>query len=274
MLPRVFDLFTQVDRSLDRAQGGLGIGLTLVQRAGRDARRHASTRRSDGPGRGSEFVVRLPLVAPVAACGAAPRAERAAPARRAPPSRPGGRRQRDAADSSGVLLRAARPRGAGAPTTASRRWPRRRGASARTSCCSTSACRGMDGYEVARRIRATPGARSACAGRDDRLGPGRGPPPSRARPASTTTWSPLDAQIVALLAQRAAVRARRDAFQARCFPGFSTATSGRRVRAGACAGGWRMKLIFPACPTSSRPPTARWLPALLPVKGVSSTSPN
>ena len=39
MLSRVFDLFTQVDRSLDRSQGGLGIGLTLVAATGRDARR-------------------------------------------------------------------------------------------------------------------------------------------------------------------------------------------------------------------------------------------
>jgi hypothetical protein len=32
MLPRIFDMFTQVDRSLERSQGGLGIGLTLVRR--------------------------------------------------------------------------------------------------------------------------------------------------------------------------------------------------------------------------------------------------
>ena len=54
-------MFTQVDRSLERSQGGLGIGLTLVKRAGRDARRHASRRAATGPGRGSEFVVRLPI---------------------------------------------------------------------------------------------------------------------------------------------------------------------------------------------------------------------
>ena len=46
--------------ALDRAQGGLGLGLTIVQQPGRAARRHASTAHSDGPGRGSEFVVRLP----------------------------------------------------------------------------------------------------------------------------------------------------------------------------------------------------------------------
>jgi PAS domain S-box-containing protein len=60
MLARVFDLFTQVDRGLDRAQGGLGIGLTLVKSL---AEMHGGrvSAHSDGPGRGSEFVVRLPL---------------------------------------------------------------------------------------------------------------------------------------------------------------------------------------------------------------------
>lgn len=60
MLPRVFDMFAQADRTLDRAQGGLGIGLSLarnlVQMHG--GRIEAS---SKGPGCGSEFVVRLPL---------------------------------------------------------------------------------------------------------------------------------------------------------------------------------------------------------------------
>jgi PAS domain S-box-containing protein len=61
MLPRVFDLFAQADRSLDRAQGGLGIGLTIVKRLvelhGGRVEVH-----SDGLGRGAEFVVRLPSV--------------------------------------------------------------------------------------------------------------------------------------------------------------------------------------------------------------------
>jgi len=68
-LPRVFDLFMQADTSLDRAEGGLGIGLTLVQRL---AQRHGGTveARSDGPGRGSEFTVRLPLAVQESALGA------------------------------------------------------------------------------------------------------------------------------------------------------------------------------------------------------------
>ena len=60
MLPRIFAMFTQVDRSLERTEGGLGIGLTLVQRL---VDLHGGTveARSEGPGLGSEFVVRLPI---------------------------------------------------------------------------------------------------------------------------------------------------------------------------------------------------------------------
>ena len=62
MLPRVFDLFAQADTSLDRAEGGLGIGLTLVDRLTRlhGGRVDVS---SEGPGAGSTFTVRLPLLA-------------------------------------------------------------------------------------------------------------------------------------------------------------------------------------------------------------------
>ena len=71
LMPRVFELFTQADRSLDRSQGGLGIGLTLVRLL---VERHGGTveARSDGPGCGSEFVVRLPLVAAGATIAEAP----------------------------------------------------------------------------------------------------------------------------------------------------------------------------------------------------------
>jgi signal transduction histidine kinase len=59
MLPKVFELFTQVDRTLDRSQGGLGIGLTLVKSL---VEMHDGTvaAHSGGVGKGSEFVVRLP----------------------------------------------------------------------------------------------------------------------------------------------------------------------------------------------------------------------
>ncbi len=59
LLPQIFDLFMQGDRSLDRAQGGLGIGLTLVKSL---VEMHGGTveAKSEGLGRGSEFIVRLP----------------------------------------------------------------------------------------------------------------------------------------------------------------------------------------------------------------------
>ena len=59
LLPKMFDLFTQADRSLDRSEGGLGIGLTLV-RSLAELHGGAVTATSDGPGKGSEFVVRFP----------------------------------------------------------------------------------------------------------------------------------------------------------------------------------------------------------------------
>jgi two-component system, sensor histidine kinase len=61
-LPRIFELFTQDDQTLDRSRGGLGVGLTLVRSL---VGLHGGTvsASSEGRGRGSEFVVRLPRVA-------------------------------------------------------------------------------------------------------------------------------------------------------------------------------------------------------------------
>jgi PAS domain S-box-containing protein len=61
MLPRIFEMFAQVDRSLEHSKGGLGIGLALVRRLiemhGGSVNAH-----SDGPGRGSTFTIRIPTI--------------------------------------------------------------------------------------------------------------------------------------------------------------------------------------------------------------------
>ncbi len=82
MLPRIFDAFTQAEQTIDRSQGGLGIGLTLVRRL---VELHGGSvaARSEGPGRGTTFAVRLPA----AAGPAEARPGRAGPAAR-DPSRP------------------------------------------------------------------------------------------------------------------------------------------------------------------------------------------
>ncbi|WP_431855332.1 response regulator [Azospirillum sp.] len=80
-LPHIFDLFAQGDQSLDRSQGGLGIGLTLVKHL---VELHGGrvTAHSDGPGMGTEVVVCLP-----ARLASAPGAVTAAPDGRGSPSR-------------------------------------------------------------------------------------------------------------------------------------------------------------------------------------------
>ncbi len=77
----MFEMFSQVDRTLDRAQGGLGIGLALVKEL---VTLHGGTvsGHSDGLGQGSTFTVRLPLVAAAAPEAAAPEAAPATGRRR------------------------------------------------------------------------------------------------------------------------------------------------------------------------------------------------
>jgi len=84
MLPHVFEMFTQADRSLDRSQGGLGIGLTLVRHL---VEMHGGQVQaaSDGLGEGSEFVVRMPVLSRMREGGGA--REKPNPSFAAPPCR-------------------------------------------------------------------------------------------------------------------------------------------------------------------------------------------
>jgi signal transduction histidine kinase len=102
-LEGIFELFAQADTAIERARGGLGIGLTLVRTL---VQLHGGEvgARSDGPGRGSEFRVRLPCVVDTA-CDRAP-----ARAAHAPERRLWARRalvvddNRDAADTLAMML--------------------------------------------------------------------------------------------------------------------------------------------------------------------------
>src|SRR6202044_1409682 len=63
LLPRIFDLFVQNDRSLDRSQGGLGIGLSVVRRL-IEMQGGTVSASSPGAGRGSTFRISLPTISP------------------------------------------------------------------------------------------------------------------------------------------------------------------------------------------------------------------
>jgi signal transduction histidine kinase/ActR/RegA family two-component response regulator len=154
LLPHVFEPFTQGEHSLARSEGGLGVGLTLVKRL---VELHGGTveAHSEGPGKGSEFTVRLPLPDGRERGGAAapPAAEAAGPARRVLVVDD----NRDAADSLALLLQAMGHEvataydGAEALAQSGRLRP--------DAVLLDLGLPEMDGYEVARRLRREPGLR-------------------------------------------------------------------------------------------------------------------
>src|SRR5262249_35672179 len=105
MLPRIFEMFVQADRALERAEGGLGIGLTLVKML---AEVHGGRvqAHSDGPGKGSKFVVRLPVAMELEAQGPFETADDGRNVSSIPPSRVlVVDDNQDAAETLAVLLR-------------------------------------------------------------------------------------------------------------------------------------------------------------------------
>ena len=152
LLPHVFDLFQQGEEGLDRPSGGLGIGLTLVQRL---ARLHGGSAEasSEGPGRGSTFTVRLPANRPSTPIAAVPAVEHA---REAPRARVLVVDDDAAvADSTGLWLEME-----GYDTRVARSGPAAMEEAQQFEphiVLLDIGLSGMDGYEVAQRLRDLPG---------------------------------------------------------------------------------------------------------------------
>jgi signal transduction histidine kinase len=152
MLESVFDMFAQVDRTLDQSQGGLGIGLSLVQRL---VALHGGSVGAESPGRdqGSTFTIRLPLATLPAAGSAGAKRAGASPRRR--PRVLVVDDNVDAADSLAIVLGLE-----GCETRVE--YDAREGLRAadefrpRAIVCDIG-LPGLDGCEMARRLRADPG---------------------------------------------------------------------------------------------------------------------
>ncbi len=148
LLPQVFEMFTQVDRATGRAQGGLGIGLALVRSLVELHGGHVEAR-SEGLGKGSEFVVQIPLAVNHSADAAL--AQEQTSARLSPLRILVVDDNRDAADSLGMLLEAL---GAEACVVYDGPTALQAFQSSRPAALLLDiGMPGMDGYEVARRIR-------------------------------------------------------------------------------------------------------------------------
>ena len=157
VLPRIFDLFTQADRSLDRAAGGLGVGLSLAHRL-IDLHGGTIEARSEGPGRGSEFVVHLPLVV-------GPELPQAEPPKEEGRAKPDGQRVLVVDDNvDQVMMLAATLRQQGYIVESAYTGPDGFSVAQRWKpdiVLLDIGLPGLDGYEVARRLRADPALGSA-----------------------------------------------------------------------------------------------------------------
>ena len=178
---RCSSMFAQVDRSLERPQRGLGVGLTLATRARRAARRHDRGAKRRASGAGATFVVRLPLASPAPPRIARRRAATAAAggARRGP-SRARRRRQPRLRVEPRAAADRARPRGARRERRRRRRLDVAAELPARRSSFLDIGMPRLNGYEARRRSSAgTPAVARTRAGRAHRLGTGEGPPARR-----------------------------------------------------------------------------------------------